>query len=280
MTAHIFLSPHYDDAPGSCAGAIQRLVKAGKEVCVLTLFTGMQHPLSDFATRLHADWGLDDPMPSRAAENATACQILGCRPESLGFPDAIYRRGADGAALYDTFDAIKAEPANEDLSLPGKIADAIESHIGTNDAVIYCPLSLGNHVDHVVTRHAGEALAQRGWQVIYYTDFFYDSFAEPTRFAERDQKLLPGTLQLTRQELAQSEAVIAAYVSQIEALFGGAKGLKMYCLKHGLSERYYFLNEAARAAFLNSLPRPGGAMSETLTFLTCLADRVRTKLLA
>ena len=280
MQAHLFLSPHFDDAVGACSGAIQRLRAAGQTVRVITLFTTLAQPLSDFARRLHADWGLDDPMPSRLAENERACGILGCQPETLNFPDAIYRRSKTGVPLYDTFDALKAEPAADDAGLAERIAAAIEARYGKDTSTLYCPLSVGNHVDHVVTRRSGEILRARGWNVVFYHDFFYDSFAEPTRFDAADRQFSTGTLRLTRNELRMAETAIAAYDSQIAPLFGSAKGLKLYCLKHRRSETYYFPSPEARDAFLAALPAPGGARAEQMGFLSSQLDRVFTRLFA
>lgn len=42
MLAHVFLSPHFDDAVGSGGGTIGRLVSAGHAVRVLTTFGGAE----------------------------------------------------------------------------------------------------------------------------------------------------------------------------------------------------------------------------------------------
>ena len=280
MSIHLFLSPHYDDAVGSCSGAIQRLRASGQTVHVLTLFGGTQTPLSAFARQLHDDWGLEDPMPHRRGENAEACALLDCQSDSLDFADAIYRRGTAGEALYDSFEALKAEPAEDDHDLGERIAGAICGRYTKQDCTVYCPLSIGNHVDHVVTRRAGEVLRARGWQVIFYTDFFYDSFSEPTRFAGTDQTYASLTLHLTRDEIRAAEAAIAAYASQIQPLFGDAGGLKRYCLKHGRKETYYLASETDADAFRRALPAPGGVYAERMSYLSCLLERAVNRISA
>src|SRR5262249_48498995 len=95
---YVFLSPHYDDAIGSCGGTIARMVGRAPRVVTGTRFGGdAPAPSSDFASLLHRRWRLEaDPVGARRREDIAASGVLGCRAEWLPLPDAIYRTDAAG----------------------------------------------------------------------------------------------------------------------------------------------------------------------------------------
>src|SRR5579863_754671 len=158
---HVFLSPHFDDAVGSCGGAISRLCRAGDDVVVHTIFAGRPSPpYSVLATRLHAEWRAGDfPVDVRRAEDARACRVLGCRAEHSDWLDAIYRRrttaGSAGPAspartrrrppssqqaspdgwLYPDHAALFGPVAARDRRLPAQIARQVLASIETEGAL-------------------------------------------------------------------------------------------------------------------------------------------------
>src|SRR5215216_3168943 len=79
---HVYLSPHLDDAPLSCGGAIAAHVGAGERVLVVTICTAAPPPAGPFsalAEELHANWGLsaDQAVAARLVEEREAMQRLG-----------------------------------------------------------------------------------------------------------------------------------------------------------------------------------------------------------
>src|SRR3972149_1310758 len=103
MALRVYLSPHLDDAVFSCGGLIARQSSGGDDVQVVTIFAG-DPPVGElppFAYELHRRWGGEgSPMGLRRAEDHVACGRLGASVVHLPIPDAIYRRSAQGEALY------------------------------------------------------------------------------------------------------------------------------------------------------------------------------------
>ena len=63
-----YISPHYDDAVGSCGARMSR-EKMGNEVSLITVFSEVKKPFSEYANMLHAYWNLNDPLSDRKNEN-------------------------------------------------------------------------------------------------------------------------------------------------------------------------------------------------------------------
>jgi len=214
--AHVFVSPHFDDAIGSCGGTIARLVSRGQPVRVVTVFGGPERlPFSFPAQVLHKEWELDLPVAHRRREDAKACELLGCEQAVLEIPDAIYRQDAAGRHLYPTFESLREPPAPADERLMGMIASALEASLVDSGTVLYFPLGIGAHVDHILTKECGRVLAARHI-VVSYRDFAYDR-AWDGRIDDASARRL--NVALTEQELTAKRAAFSAYRSQIVDLF-------------------------------------------------------------
>jgi hypothetical protein len=172
MSVHVYLSPHLDDAVFSCGGLIAHQTAAGESVVVLTVCAGDPPPgeLTAFAKELHARWGSkESPCGVRRVEDVEACASLSAGVIHLEIPDAIYRRNADGRALYPDETAIFAAPSESESELIVHLQEELADRIPT-EAVLYCPLGYGGHVDHRLTRLAAEGLNRGLW---YYKDLPY-----------------------------------------------------------------------------------------------------------
>ena len=274
MLQHLFLSPHFDDAVGSCGGTIARLISLGQHVRILTAFGGdEQEPFSLPARVLHAEWRLDHPVRQRRLEDAAACRVLGCESSFLEFPDAIYRQNAHGSHLYPTFESLRGPISPEDSSLADRLAAAVKSHLGHRDTVVYSPLGIGAHVDHVLTRDCGRLL-RTNVAVVDYTDFYYDvrGAGAPACFEDN-----PLNVKLTAGEIAQKIAAFSEYRSQISDLFGGHDGMTSYFTTSGSTVRestsitWYSVQsepptEMPYAAYLPVLEREKPASREVPSF--------------
>lgn len=170
MTRSVFLSAHLDDAVYSCGGLIARQTSAGEKVLILTVCAGdAPGPLSAFARQLHARWNLPrDPVLHRREEDLAACTLLGAEALHGTIPDAVYRLDPSGAPRYPDEAAIFAELHPHERRLAGGIAAWLDVHLQNHD-VVYAPLGLGGHVDHVLVRKAAERLRKP----IYYPDYPY-----------------------------------------------------------------------------------------------------------
>lgn len=170
--AVVFLSPHLDDAVYSCGGLIASISCTGRIPQVWTLFAGSpRERLSPFAKELHKRWQSGPEAVSlRRNEDSRACMLLGAKFVHLDNPDCIYR--------FFPGSKLPVIQKNEDLFTPGPLAETeLISRIVEELAKklpghveLYCPLGLGGHIDHRITRTAAELL---GIPLVYYADFPY-----------------------------------------------------------------------------------------------------------
>lgn len=169
----IFLSPHYDDAVFSCGGGIWELHQAGEEVEVWTICGG-QPPqkamLSPYVQQLHQRWGFGaEAVALRQAEDAEAMRQLGIRSISFSIPDCIYRLSAGGQPLYTSDESLFGELHRHDYDLINGLSEQISRQMPAHGKLI-CPLGVGNHVDHQLTRLAAE---KSGLTLGYYAEIPY-----------------------------------------------------------------------------------------------------------
>jgi LmbE family N-acetylglucosaminyl deacetylase len=127
--------------------------------------------LSPFAQELHARWEVGQNAPvRRRIEDLASCQRLGASHRYCSSPDCIYRRNPrTNEFMYTSETSLNGDlqPGDFQLiqSLQKEMGQSLES-----EAVLVCPLGLGNHVDHQLTRHVAEGLERPLW---YYADYPY-----------------------------------------------------------------------------------------------------------
>ena len=219
MEPCIFLSPHLDDVVLSCGGMIREMQRKGREVQVWTIFAGDPpgEELTPFARSLHERWGIKEKnMNIRREEDANACRILGVEYFHFEFPDCIYR-----TFPHDAQPVIRGE---EDLFNPGErdevlLFQEIIKRLAEKLPEKYClvvPLTLGGHIDHILTRRAASVLQPFFWS---YADYPY---AEAAREAEK--KLVSKSSRTEEFEFGEKELevwleAVAAYKSQISTFW-------------------------------------------------------------
>jgi LmbE family N-acetylglucosaminyl deacetylase len=172
MAAHLYLSPHLDDAVFSCGGLMAMQDARGEPISVLTVFAGdpPDYRISPLAAELHARWGkAGPPIAMRRTEDRLACARLGASVVHLEYADAIYRADEAGRPLYTTEQGLFGPPDSNESQLIEQLEGSLRE-IGSQQATIYCPLGYAGHVDHRITRLAAERL---GLPLYYYADFPY-----------------------------------------------------------------------------------------------------------
>jgi LmbE family N-acetylglucosaminyl deacetylase len=221
MPAHVYLSPHLDDAVFSCGGLIARQVADGDKVSVVTVCAGNspQGELSEFAHTLHERWG--DTIKSRRIEDRMACGRLGASVHHLDIPDAIYRRGPDKQLLYTSEEKIFGSLHPHEDSLIYHLVATLPGVIPAG-ARVYSPQGLGGHVDHRLVRLAVEEMPV---PVNYYFDLPY---AARQGELPDDLPLTSGrqiTIPLSTNEIAEWTAAVVAYRSQLSTFWTDDRGI-------------------------------------------------------
>ncbi|MDR1071182.1 MAG: PIG-L family deacetylase [Rickettsiales bacterium] len=198
---HIFLSPHFDDAAGSCGGLIGKLAFRGEKVLVLTIFGGLP-------------WRRPWKIPKvirRRIENRRACRALGVRCENAGFLDGVWR------AAYPKKEMLFDGAPLREPELAKEIAARIKS-VARADDIVYAPAGLGNHADHRIVAAAAKNLSNK---IIHYEEFYYDWLGKQN---------MPGyrTLFLSERELENKIRAAMKYKTEMRRLFKGLGKAKSY----------------------------------------------------
>ncbi|MGD0063801.1 MAG: PIG-L family deacetylase [Streptosporangiaceae bacterium] len=216
----LVMSPHLDDAVLSCGALLARLADRHR-ITVATVFTAAApRPWSLPARRQLRALGeadAEDFFAQRRAEDRDVLAGMGAAPVHLGFRDALFRRGPRWPA-YPTFrfDAARGRVAACDAGLAAEVSARVGEIATAHEAgVIFAPLGVGRHVDHLITRRAARELAGRT-QIVYYSDFPYSQTAAPEPGFVRDAGLVPHPWLAGRAENASR---IAGYRTQFAGLF-------------------------------------------------------------
>jgi LmbE family N-acetylglucosaminyl deacetylase len=155
MGAHLFLSPHLDDAILSCGGMIHQLCGTGERVIIVTAMAGdplETLPDSPVLNALRAQWSGAE-LDARRAEDALAAHALGAQVFHLAVPECAFR-----ATLCGTGDWIALYPDHD--SPFGAVNEADDARIFLLEmrlpfseiTTIYAPLCVDDHVDHRLVR--------------------------------------------------------------------------------------------------------------------------------
>ncbi len=221
----IYLSPHLDDAILSCGGIIFEQRKAGISVEIWNWMSGIppaDAPLSDLARSVHAEWGLvstKEVLSLRLAEDRLAALRVDALSRYFNLLDCIYRYDENGEALYT--EDVFIPPHAADAHLVDEIAALIQENLRKDDTLV-CPLTIGDHPDHVLVRRAAE---QVGHPLLYYADIPYTLWY-PELYLEITGKLFAETYPISKAGLFAWQDAVAAYISQMGVLFGGEEMMK------------------------------------------------------
>ncbi|WP_163161706.1 PIG-L family deacetylase [Arthrobacter sp. Alg241-R88] len=202
----LFLSPHLDDAVLSCGALIASQVSR-RDISVLTIFTECSRtPHSRAARSFLRQCSAQDARSlyeARRKEDALVLEGLGVRLRHLGAPDALFRKRREvfpgsaklGKALpelvhrYPTyrFDIALGRVSKGDNALIKELQGTVAQQIEELKAgLVFCPVGVGKHVDHLITRMVGEVSAER---TVFYSDFPYNQNQQPDEAFLRNRSL-------------------------------------------------------------------------------------------
>ena len=210
---YLYLSPHLDDAALSCGGQIADYTAAGQSVLIVTITAGdpPKDATSHYIHELHTRWELEqDAVAARRAEDSAACQILGADWLHWEVPDCIYRfHPQTSEPLYLSDPDIFGDVHPAEVAL----VQALSAKMGNLPAAthVLAPLTVGHHVDHLLTRAAAEQVW--GTQLFYYEDYPYAQ-QKPGSV----EKLIAASSETWRSEgIALSEQALQTKIEAIAA---------------------------------------------------------------
>jgi LmbE family N-acetylglucosaminyl deacetylase len=213
--ARVYVAPHYDDVALSCGGQVALDARTVSPQ-IVTVFAGQPQTVAGAYARMqHERWGFgEDAVLRRREEDACAACALGAAVRTLWLDelDAIYRNPA-----YDSGRALFGRPLPDDALVIPRVVAALEA---LDSAEFVVPLGVGNHVDHQLVFHAGQALARSGLTVWAYADLPYA--LDEAALAQRLARGGVGARRFVRLDDASWErklAAISCYASQLPVLF-------------------------------------------------------------
>ena len=251
-TPLVFLSPHLDDVVLSCAALASSLAQSYR-VIVVTVFTDATPPPHTRAGRSYlrqcGRTRADHLYQERRAEDIQALRLMGAEHVHLGAVDALFRRRRgerpewqwvvkripELGHIYPTyrFDAALGRISRADRSLMGDLHLQITELVAElRPYILFAPLGVGRHVDHVIVR---ETAARIGVRLCYYADFPYSLRQSPDKRFLRRHRLLPWTW---LEGLGEKRTLVEAYETQVRALFPGG-------VVPQVAECYYSGNDTA-----------------------------------
>lgn len=246
---HIYLSPHLDDAVFSCGARIHSQTSKGEHVVIWSVCAGDPPPVrfSAFAQELHGRWGIPTAQASRQRreEDLAACRVLKAEAIHGAVPDAIYRFHSDARTpLYPDRDAIFGPLHPSDSPLRDWLAEALRRTIGP-DSCLYCPLTIGHHVDHQLVRQAVEVW---GGPAKFYEDFPYAATPGTLEPALAGHDWQAEVYPIGEADLIAKVEAIACYASQISSFWTHRDVMRQSLTdfaRHastgaGLAERYWY----------------------------------------
>lgn len=212
--------------------------RTNQKVAIWTICGGdpPQGALSLFAKSLHDRWEIEgNPVPKRRAEDKSACHRLRAGWRHFSIPDCIYRRSPhDGSPLYSTEDEVFGAIHPEEAGLVEHIRRQLLQVIPSETRIV-CPLTIGGHVDHRLTRSAAEGLGLNLW---YYADYPYVQMPEANLPAKT------AGMQIERFDIIEADVDVwthaaAAYASQTSSFWDDIDAMRRairahYSLMQGL----------------------------------------------
>jgi LmbE family N-acetylglucosaminyl deacetylase len=248
----VYLSPHLDDTALSCGGLVHSQATKGCRPLVITCFAGVPdyNYLTSFATTQHAGWRNEAlPVEDRRQEDIAAMECLGAEHAHWQFLDCIYRRGEDGAAAYDSEEALFGVVHESDQVLLDRLTERLLGFLAQQNVVLCAPLAAGHHVDHQLVLSAAMRVREVGYSVRFYEDYPYSHDPQALRGALDSWSHLPqpSVETLTAYDVEAKIAAVQCYRSQLATLFGDTETLPMQILSHAqrvgggqvLAERYW-----------------------------------------
>lgn len=230
-----FISPHLDDAALSAGGLMAHFKRSGVPVAVATVFTKGDSPTTLSAKKFLRLSGFPGNTAllfrARSREDINAFRTIGIKPAHLGFVDALWRKIPSPGLIRRTLGRLLPEfihvypmyrflvasnkISRRDRPLKEEVKEKLSKLIAKKENfIVFCPLGLNAHVDHVLTREA--CLLAFGGRVILWSDFPYNIRNAP----KADEIAEIGIAAFEwKENFSEKLKMIEEYKSQLKGLF-------------------------------------------------------------
>lgn len=220
MKKVLILSPHLDDSVLSCGDLITKYIKNGDIVDVLTIFSGSEKKenLSEAAKQFHSNCFLDhNSMLVRKEEDNNAHQLLGCNSLYLDKLECLYRRDDSGYLYPDLSNIYHLEYDREENNI-NDLANEL-SNIVNNYDIVYAPMGLGGHADHLMVNEAIKRVDINSeiyfYEEVAYVCYYYRDNELSNWGNDMQYKLI----EITEDEYNKKIDAILLYRSQLRILW-------------------------------------------------------------
>ncbi len=243
----LIVSPHLDDSVLSCGDLIYKFVENGDKVDVLTVFSGSEKKenLSDAAKTFHSNCFLDEnSMIERKKEDFNAHKILGCNSLYLDKKECLYRKDEKGY-LYPDLDNIYHLETDREQENLSDLTKELSKIVNEYD-VVYAPLGLGNHADHLLVNKAINNFDIKGelyfYEEVAYVCYYYRDNKESNWGDGLKNKLID----ISDFEYNKKMDAILQYKSQLHILWSNRIQMEddlnsfSYKYKNGRSMRVWY----------------------------------------
>lgn len=212
--AYVF-SPHFDDAVLSMGSLMTSLLTHGLSVTVVTFFTkgsSLNSPLTRKLLTQARSLSAASYFAKRKAEDQKALAAIGTlKIKNFSLVDAAWRSKEQLALYPETTLAIEHA---HDRETRKAVQEAIQTlSLEKKQTLIFAPLGLGKHIDHVIVRDAATVFAQ----TIFYADFPYSHRYDLTDdFVTKNHLTM---VQWEQGDYTKKRAALFAYQSQYASFF-------------------------------------------------------------
>ena len=220
-----FISPHYDDAVLS-AGAVMTYLAKTNDIYVINIFTEAgKHPYTLSAKAYLNQCGYEnaeDLYKDRKTEDREVLGKIVKESVDLGFTDALWRKKTHTNSfgrfltefdhIYPTykFHIQKGKLHKEDQETVHAISKRLREIVDTKNSIIFCPMGIGNHVDHVMVHTICNDIFEN---TIFWSDFPYNQTQ-----GSKKNKISLNTFTFS-EFLADKKRLIEGYKTQFKAMF-------------------------------------------------------------